>query len=80
MLNQTTFNKIKEKYNLPSVKPQNKVNRGYLSNNYILKNKDQKFFLKQYRYQAESKVKQNLNIADFFHSHGIPTIKPLTNN
>ena len=80
MLNQTTLKKIKDKYNLENLQLENKVDRGYLSNNYILKNKSQKFFLKQYRYPAKSKIKQILNIADFFHSHGIPTIKPLTNN
>lgn len=80
MPNQTTLNKIKEKYNLPNVKLQNKVDRGYLSNNYVLKNKDQNFFLKQYRYSTKSKIKQILNITDFFHSNGTPTIKPLTNN
>lgn len=80
MLNQNTLNKIKAKYDLPALQLQNKVTRGYLSHNYILENNDRKLFLKQYRHPNKNKVKQILNIANFFHSHGIPTIEPITNN
>ncbi|MFB6182167.1 MAG: phosphotransferase [Candidatus Magasanikbacteria bacterium] len=58
---------------------QNKVDRGYLSHNFILTNKNQKFFLKQYRHTDKNKVQQIINIVHFFQSRGIPTIEPLTN-
>jgi homoserine kinase type II len=56
------------------------VNSGYLSQNFILKNNDNKFFLKQYRFDNIQKVNTVHQVKFFFANGNIPIILPIKND
>ncbi len=57
-----------------------KVTTGYLSENHILYTKSQKYFLKQYRFDDDSKIETIHTIKFYFAHGGIPIILPIENN
>jgi Ser/Thr protein kinase RdoA (MazF antagonist) len=57
-----------------------KVNSGYLSQNFILQNGSNKLFLKQYRFDDFEKIKEIHRVKLFFSNGGIPIILPIQHN
>ncbi|MDP2684702.1 MAG: phosphotransferase [bacterium] len=56
-----------------------KVENGYLSQNFILQNNDNKLFLKQYRFDDLKKIKEIHQTKFFFANGNIPVILPIQN-
>ena len=54
-----------------------KITEGYLSNNFILKNDHQKYFLKQYRFGEKYRIEEIHKAKELFHKYNIPLIFPL---
>ncbi|HBI17664.1 MAG: hypothetical protein UR60_C0006G0035 [Candidatus Moranbacteria bacterium GW2011_GWF2_34_56] len=78
MLDQKLLNKINLTYNLGGeVEFLSVVNKGFLSENYILKNKHKKFFLKKYRPFGLARLKEVHQVKKFFNNQKIPVIMPL---
>lgn len=78
MLDQKLLNKINLIYNLGSeVEFLSIVKKGFLSENYILKNKQQKFFLKKYRNFGLTRLKETHKVKKFFSDNEIPVIMPI---
>lgn len=67
-------------YDLPNLRYIEKAIGGYLTDNYILTNTDEKFFLKRYRYPDEEKIKKIQSVKKYYHANGVPVIIPLLNN
>lgn len=58
-----------------------RVKEGYLSNNQIIRNKSQKFFLKQYNQEHTiEKIEEIFKVSEFFYSNNIPIVLPIINN
>lgn len=57
-----------------------KIGRGYLSDNYILGNREQKFFLKKYSITNELHLKNIHEVKTFFAGYEIPVILPIKNS
>lgn len=70
---------IKSAYNLSSLKLVKRIDTGYLSNNYVLTNKKDKFFLKGYRCENIKKIEEIQKIKFFLAAGGIPVILPIRN-
>jgi len=82
MLSPEVEEKVLELYkDLREIVESKKVTEGYLSNNRIISNKKQKFFLKQYHpeYTIE-KVNDIFKVSEFFSSKNLPIIMPIKNN
>ncbi len=78
MENKKTFQKISTLYPIAKgIRFAGNVKEGYLSQNYILQNSEQKFFLKQYsaKYSLEM-LKDIHKVKFFFGKSGIPVILP----
>lgn len=56
-----------------------KVRDGFLSDNYILTNGNKRYFLKQYRYEHDYKIKEIHRVKFFLSSAGVPIILPIKN-
>ncbi|RJO62279.1 hypothetical protein C4544_00320 [candidate division WS5 bacterium] len=54
-----------------------RVEYGYLTNNYILKCGDTRYFLKQYRYKEIDRIREVHKVKQFFSDGGIPVILPI---
>ncbi|EKE20677.1 MAG: hypothetical protein ACD_7C00505G0004 [uncultured bacterium] len=81
MLDQKLINKINTIYNLGGeVEFLSVVEKGFLSENYILKNKHKKFFLKKYRSIGLERLKETHAIKKFFSENGIPVVMPIYTN
>lgn len=77
-LDKKLINKINSIYNLDGeVKFLSVVKKGFLSENYILKNKERKFFLKKYRPFGLDRLKETHRVKKFFNKNGIPVIMPI---
>ncbi len=68
---------INSTYDIPALHLVNKVEEGVLSNNYILQNKEDRFFLKQYRFDERPRVEEVHKVKFFFSAGGIPIILPI---
>ena len=80
-MTQELLTHIHEIYAKPELRAAGKVAGGHLTNNYILTNAaEEKFFLKEYRFDDEDRIKQIHAVKKFFHDGGIPVIMPLTNS
>ncbi|KKP85170.1 MAG: hypothetical protein UR83_C0003G0005 [Candidatus Moranbacteria bacterium GW2011_GWF2_35_54] len=78
MLDQKLINKINSIYDLDGeVEFLSVVEKGFLSENYILKNNKQKFFLKKYRAFGLDRLKETHAVKKFFYKHKIPVIMPI---
>ncbi len=53
------------------------VQKGVLSKNYILANRQQKYFLKRYRFEDSEQVAQVHRVKKFFSQGGVPVILPM---
>lgn len=69
--------KVSNTYDLPSLRLVQKVERGVLSDNFILQNSESKYFLKTWRFQNEEWLSGVLRIEKYFANHGIPIIESL---
>lgn len=79
MLDQKLINKINVIYDLGAkVEFLSVVKKGFLSENYILKNKQQKFFLKKYRNFGLGRLRETHKVKKFFNNSGIPAIMPMS--
>ncbi len=82
MLNPAVEEKVLELYkDVEEIIESKKVTEGYLSNNRIISNKKQKFFLKQYEqgYTIEH-IEDIFKASEFFSSKNLPIIMPIKNN
>lgn len=78
MLDQELINKINSIYNLGGeVEFLSVVKKGFLSENYVLKNKKRKFFLKKYRDLGLRRLKETHKVKKFFSDNHIPVIMPI---
>lgn len=68
---------ISHLYGLPSLSYDEKVQKGYLSENHIFTDETKKYFLKQYRYTDPEKVRFIHDVGGYFASKDIPAILPL---
>lgn len=68
---------IGNQYDLPDLRFLQKVDQGYLSDNYILESGDQKFFLKKHRTPDREVVRTTLDVEQFYAQHDIPAILPV---
>ena len=68
---------VQKHYDIPRLAFLEKVTTGFLSQNFILKNHDKKYFLKQYRYNDRQKISEIHAVKFFFSNNGIPIILPL---
>lgn len=64
-------------YFTKEVRFSHKVDRGYLSQNYVLENNEEKFFLKQYRFTERKSVEEVHRVKFFFAEKTIPVILPI---
>ncbi len=69
--------KISKEYEVEKISLLHRVDIGYLSNNYILEDNNQKYFLKQYRYKDLDRIKEVHRVKLFFADGGIPIILPI---
>ena len=68
--------KISELYGL-QLKLENKVTKGFLSDNYVLTDGKTKYFLKKYRFEDPKRIKEIHLSKKYFSDGGIPVILPL---
>jgi Ser/Thr protein kinase RdoA (MazF antagonist) len=68
---------ISEQYNLSNLRFLEKVDKGYLSDNYVLESEGKRFFLKKHRTADLGTVSTTLNIEQFFADRGVPAILPI---
>jgi Ser/Thr protein kinase RdoA (MazF antagonist) len=73
----STINSLYDFNNEVSI--QRKINQGYLTENHILGNKKEKFFLKKYRSFGLARLEKIQKVKKFFAEKGIPAILPLEN-
>jgi len=72
------LSKINELYGI-QVDSTEKVEKGFLSENYILIDRSKKYFLKKYRFSKKEKIEEIHSVKKYFASGGIPVILPLIN-
>jgi Ser/Thr protein kinase RdoA (MazF antagonist) len=68
--------KISEKYNL-DLNLVEKVNQGFLSENFVLTSENKKYFLKKYRFTDGSRIEEIHRVKKYFYDGGIPVILPI---
>jgi len=78
-MKQELIDQIAGLYILPGIKFVEKVEEGFLSNNFVLIQKRTKYFLKQYRKFDEDRLKEIHNVKSFFNEGGVPVILPIKN-
>ena len=71
--------KINKLYNI-QIHSTDKVEKGFLSENYILTDISKKYFLKRYRFNIEEKIIEIHTAKQYFADGGIPVILPILNN
>ena len=64
-------------FDLKGISSFNKVQGGFLCNNFSFEAAGKKFFLKEYRFEDKNKVAEIHKIKQFFFSKGIPAILPI---
>src|SRR5581483_1788859 len=57
-----------------------KITDGFLSDNYIVSNGDEKYFFKKYRFKNVERIKEIHSVKRYFSDGGIPVIMPILNN
>lgn len=80
MLNQDIINILTSKYSLSAVTSIEKIEKGFLSENYKISTEDQSFFLKKYRFNNEERIREIHSVKYYFSENGIPVILPITNS
>lgn len=70
---------INEIYDIKVTKIHEKVEGGYLSDNYCIGNSKKKYFLKQYGFDDEERILSVHKVKFFFSCQGVPIILPLVN-
>jgi Ser/Thr protein kinase RdoA (MazF antagonist) len=70
---------INKLYNL-QVKTSEKVTKGFLSENHILTDGKEKYFLKRYRFNNRERIEEIHTLKKYFADGGIPVILPLINS
>ena len=68
---------LSEAYQLISIEPIEKITRGFLSTNHVVKSGNEKYFLKHWRQTDTQKVEEVGRIERFFAKEGLPIITPL---
>ncbi len=76
-MNQALFEKVKETYGIPGIVTFEKVQKGFLSENYKISAEGQNYFLKKYRFEDEEKIKEIHSVKSYFSEGGIPVIMPI---
>lgn len=76
-MNQQVLDKINSLFNLPPFTYQGKATGGFLSDNYIVKSKKEKYFLKKYRSSVGNRLPVISKTEQFFSKRGIPIILPI---
>ncbi len=82
MLSPEVEEKVLELYkDVGEIVESKKVTEGYLSNNRIISNKKQKFFLKQYEQgHTIERIDDIFKVSEFFSSKNLPIIMPIKNS
>ncbi len=73
----SVIKKVNQLFDLPTLTYVGKAKGGFLSDNYIVKNKDNKYFLKKYRATVESRLPAVNKSEEFFANENIPVILPI---
>jgi len=76
-MDEELIRKIENLYNISTLRFVEKVSGGYLSNNFIVKTEEAKYFLKQYRFTVVNKIEEVQAVKKYFYSCHIPAIMPL---
>lgn len=71
------LNKINELYGI-NVSSSEKVEKGFLSDNYFVSSCDDKYFLKKYRFENSNRIAEVHASKKYFANGGIPVILPLS--
>jgi Ser/Thr protein kinase RdoA (MazF antagonist) len=79
-MNNQLENKIKNLYNLSTIVSFEKVDKGFLSENYKLVTKEGEYFLKKYRFNDEGRIREIHSVKEYFNEGGISVIMPIKNN
>lgn len=72
------LSKINELYGL-QVQYSEKVTKGSLSENHILADKNEKYFLKKYRFDNKERIEEIHSVKKYFVEGGIPVVLPIIN-
>lgn len=79
-MNKKILAKVNSLFNLPELSYEGKAKGGFLSDNYILKNKTHKYFLKKYRPSVGDRLPIITKTERFFSRANIPIIMPIKTN
>lgn len=74
---QELFEKINNLYNIPNIISGEKIEKGFLSENYKLSTSTRAFFLKKYRFNNEDRIKSIHSVKKYFNDGGISVIMPI---
>ena len=69
--------KIKDIYSLSETISAEKVEKGFLSENYKISTRDKDYFLKKYRFEDKGKIQEVHSSKKYFSEGGIPVIMPI---
>lgn len=69
--------KVRDSYRLTEILSTEKIEKGFLSENYKITTSDQDYFLKKYRFDDEKRIQEIHSVKLFFSEGGIPVIMPV---
>lgn len=78
MLDQSLLKIITLKYSLSEIVLTQRIEKGFLSENYKVSTRQEDYFLKKYRFDNEAKIKEIHSVKKYFSEKGIPVILPLS--
>ena len=76
-MDQKLIQEIKNTYNLSEILSSEKVNKGFLSENYKISTEKGDFFLKKYRFNDRKKIQEIHSAKRYFSEGGVPVIMPI---
>lgn len=77
MLQKSLLEKVEYYYNIPKIVACEKIDKGFLTDNYKLSTENEVYFLKKYRADYLQKVPEIHSVKTYFDENGIPVIMPL---
>lgn len=78
-MNEKLIEKISSLYNIKEINNIQKVDKGFLSENYKFESGDREYFLKKYRFKNEDRIKEIHSVKNYFSEGGVPVIMPIKN-
>jgi len=76
-MDKALLEKVKEIYGLHDIVSSERVQKGFLSENYKVSAGSQNYFLKRYRFKNGEKIKEIHFVKSYFYDGSIPVIMPV---